>query len=132
MQDESSILKVSQSVRAQSVSGAVNGTAVDTAGYDEALVSVNVGTVSATGTLDVKVQESDASGSGFADITNAAFTQYTPSNHQKTEVGRIKLVGRKRYLRVVATQATAAALGSADIILCQAKTLPAQTPSWTV
>lgn len=132
MNDMASCLKVNQSIKAQSVSGTVNGTAVDCSGYDEAIIICDVGTIAATGTLDVKVQESDASGSGFADIASAAFTQFTPSNDDAIYVGRVKMVGRKRYLRIVAVQATAAALASVSIVLGQAKTMPAQTPAFTV
>lgn len=110
-------VKPVQSVRAQSVSGTVNGTGVDTAGFDEALAIFDCGTITASGTLDVKIQESD-NNSTFTDVSGAAFSQKTPSNDEAIYSGRIKCDGsRKRYLRAVAVQATAAALASVSFVL---------------
>lgn len=110
-------IKNVQSIPAQSVSGTVNGTGVDTAGYDEAIVVFDCGTIAATGTLDVKVQDS-ADNSSFADLSGAVFTQCTPSNDIAMYVGRIRCDGGvRRYLRAVATQATAAAAASVSFVL---------------
>lgn len=81
-----------------------NGTGVDTQAYTnsqghEYAAHLNVGTVTGTSpTLDVKVQESDASGSGYADISGATFAQKTAAG---TET--IYFRSNKRYVRVVAT-----------------------------
>jgi hypothetical protein len=104
--------------------GTVNGAAIDRRGFEEALVVVNSGTNGTGGTVDLKIQESDVSGSGFADIDGAAFTQITEANDNTVYVGRLDLVGRKRYLRVVATVATAACDLGVDVILGAAKELP--------
>ena len=104
--------------------GTVNGPAIDRKGFEEALVVVNSGTNGTGGTVDIKIQESDASGSGFADITDAAFAQITEANDNTVYVGRLNLVGRKRYLRVVATVGTAACYLGVDVILGAAKELP--------
>jgi len=104
--------------------GTVNGPAIDRKGFEEALVVVNSGTNGTGGTVDIKIQESDASGSGFADITDAAFAQITEANDNTVYVGRLNLVGRKRYLRVVATVGTAACDLGVDVILGAAKELP--------
>lgn len=42
--------------------GTVTGVGVDTKDYDEALIVVNVGTVSATGTADIHLEESSVLG----------------------------------------------------------------------
>lgn len=104
--------------------GTVNGAAIDRKGFEEALIVVNSGTNGTGGTADIKVQESDAAGSGFADVTGAAFTQITESNDNNVYVGRLNLIGRKRYIRVVATVATAACDLGVDVILAAAMELP--------
>jgi hypothetical protein len=102
----------------------VNGSAIDRLGFDEALVVVNSGTNGTNGTVNIKVQESDASTSGFADIAGAAFAQITEANDNTIYVGRLNLSGRKRYIRVVATVGTAACDFGVDVILSGAKELP--------
>lgn len=78
-----------------------NGTAIDLADTGPEFYGIlENGTTSGTSpTLDVKFQESDASGSGFADISGATFTQLTAAGAQ-----RILVRNRtKRYVRAVAT-----------------------------
>ena len=104
--------------------GTVNGPAIDRRGFEEALVVVNSGANGTNGTVDVKVQESDASDSGFADITGAAFAQITEANDNNVYVGRLNLTGRKRYIRVVAAVGTAACDLGVDVILGAARELP--------
>jgi len=104
--------------------GTVNGPAIDRLGFEDALVVVNSGTNGTNGTVDIKIQESDASDSGFADISGAAFPQITTDNDETIYVGRLKLTGRKRYIRVVATVGTAACAFGVDVILGKAEQLP--------
>jgi len=105
--------------------GTVNGTGIDTLGFNEALIIVNSGINGTSGTVDVKVQESDALASGYADISGAAFTQITESNDNTIYVGRVKLAdaGRKRYIRIVAVVATAACDAGVAVILGKAENL---------
>ena len=101
------------------------GPAIDRLGFEEALVVVNSGANGAGGTVDIKVQESDTTTDGdFADVSGAAFTQITEANDNNVYVGRLNLVGRKRYLRVVAVVGTAACDFGVEVILGAAKELP--------
>jgi hypothetical protein len=104
--------------------GTVNGPAIDRRGFEEALVVVNSGANGTGGTVNLKVQESDASDTGFADIAGAAFPEITEANDNTVYVGRFNLVGRKRYLRLVAVVGTAACDLGATVILGAAKQLP--------
>jgi len=94
-----------------------NGTGVDTRGYHQALVILNVGTV--TTSLDVKVQESsdDDTADSYADITGAAFTQVTTANDNAIYVARINLTGTERYIRIVGTGVGASCELAASVIL---------------
>ncbi len=63
---------------------------------------LNVGTVTSTGYLAVKVQESSTSAeAGFADISGAAFT--TTANAAKTGSEEIHFKATKRYIRALGT-----------------------------
>ena len=86
-----------------------NSLEIDTRGFQEALIILNAGTVAATSTLDVKVQDTSTTGLGYADMTSTAFVQVTPSNDEQIFVGRIKFNSytngtadkAERFLRVV-------------------------------
>ena len=98
--------------------GTDNSSAIDTAGYHQAMVVFNAGTVGSSGTVDVKVQESDASGGTYTDVSGAAFTQVTASNDDATYVGRVNLNGTKRFIRVVLTVGTAACVCRDAKMMC--------------
>lgn len=97
-------IKAVFSLRPQAATTTVNGSSVDTLGYNSAAVILEVGAVSGTSpTLDVKIQESDNGSTGWADVSGATFTQVTASNN--SQILRVEGLGtsRKRYLRSVAT-----------------------------
>lgn len=113
--------------------GTVNGPAIDTFGFSEAIVIVNAGTFT-TGTADIKVQESvDSAFTSPLDITGAAFTQITSANDDQVYKGVVKLrADRKKWIRVVSVVATAACLLSASVLLGKGESLIAQAPSFDV
>lgn len=74
------------------------GTAIDVLGQ-QAIVSLASGTNAATGTLDVKIQESD-DGTSWVDWTAGAFTQVTTTNDNATY--EKAYTGIKQYIRTVA------------------------------
>lgn len=83
---------------------ATNGTAVDCKERADDLVAiVQLGAMTGTHTCDVKMQESAASGSGFADISGATFTQ-TDQDSDNT-IATIGFKRTKRYVRAVVTTA---------------------------
>jgi len=91
--------------RPQTATSTVTGAAVDTMGYNDAMITLEVGTVSGTTpTLDGKIQESADGSTGWADITGATFTQVTASNStQKIRLNGLGVGSRKRYIRFVGT-----------------------------
>lgn len=92
-------------VRPVTATATVTGTGIDTMGYNDAMITLEVGVVSGTTpTLDGKIQESDTVGGTYADITGAVFTQVTASNStQKIRLGGLGVGGRKRFIRFVGT-----------------------------
>jgi len=95
-------VKIFEVLPAKTYNANTNGSAVDLRGYvgrGELRFFLSVGSVSGTSpTLDVKIQQSDSSSSGFADITGAAFAQVDAVGNQE-----IKVTPTKRYVRAVVT-----------------------------
>ena len=88
-------------------------TAIDCAGASYLEIPVQFGATDIAVTA-LKLEESDASGSGYADITGASFSAGSnvdgvalalPSatDDNQPHVFQVNLVGRKRYIRVVCT-----------------------------
>jgi thiamine monophosphate kinase len=99
---------------------------IDTIGYDHCTILVSLGATDIA-MAALKVQESDVSGSGFADITGATFASSLPSatDDNKIFAFYIDLRGRKRYLDMVATagDGTAGTFASAVAVLSRANQL---------
>lgn len=100
--------------------GTVNGTAIDLANRDAAVVVVHVG-VWTDGTHTPSMEESDASGSGFAAVAAAdtigSFAAIT-SNGSPATKQEVGYTGKKRYIRpvIVSSGTTTGALLGADVI----------------
>lgn len=96
----------------------LNGTGFSKHGFTTALVILATQTLGTAATVDVKVQESDVLGSGYADITGAAFAQKVKASHDNhIDVAEIDLRGRKKYLRVVAVTGAAASEFGVMVVL---------------
>jgi hypothetical protein len=133
----------SDSAVPQSFSGssAVNGSAVDTKGFNSAVIKASGAAASgspSTATLAVKLQESADGSTGWADALDTTGTAIgftlTVTAANASNLARIEALGttRKRYLRAVVTPAftsgtSPAALGFAEIVLGNPFSLPANT-----
>lgn len=105
---------------------------VDTLGFDSALVLISLGATGASGISALKLQESDASGSGYIDIVDfdgdATYTDIEGStlalpgagNDDEVWVVHIDLRGRKRYLKCVVDSATNASVLGVTAVLGRA------------
>jgi len=99
-------------------------TEVDTLGWDYLTVIVVTGNVAGNMSA-LKLQESDASGSGEADISGAAFTAPAATGGDNTRRACfIDLRKRKRYISTVATAAASATLIAVIGILSRAEKTP--------
>jgi hypothetical protein len=97
------------SVAPQSIGGAVNGTGVDLAGCESALIVLANGAATAAAT--VKVQES-SDNSSFTDVADSDLIGLTGNTsgvaQTASTVVKVSYVGTKRYVRVATTAGTAA------------------------
>lgn len=96
--------------------------AIDTRGFDYALLMVNLGVLDTTATLVIKVQECDTSGGTYTDITGATFTVDVDADDSTVAIGQIRLHGRERYFKVVGTYGGSASVAySASVLLMGAQ-----------
>lgn len=83
----------------------VNSTSVDCLGCEEVTFLVAAGTMAASSSLDVKVQQSsdDGVGDGFSDLEGTAATQISATDDDKMVAISIRNP-QKRYLRLAFTR----------------------------
>lgn len=77
------------------------GTGVDRLGFDSVVIDVEVGAEEGSPsarTLDISLEHSDASGSGYEALTGSAVVQITAASTRKRKT--VSLKGAKRYIRV--------------------------------
>lgn len=96
---------------------AADGTAIDTLGFGSVGFVINTGAVAGAGDFGVKIQESDASGSGFTDAAASAVQGTVPATLEAASVYKLGYAGFKRYVRLSLTKAggTSIALGAVAI-----------------
>ncbi len=122
-------IKVSASLLAAVYTASANGSVVDTLGFDTASVVISTGAIDLVGgdeTYSFKVQEGAlADGSDMADVSGATAT-VTAANQQKKIALNGLTTARKRYLRVVMTQAgaTSSLAVAAPIVLARGYNSP--------
>ena len=121
--------KVVQALKADSYSVAVATSAeIDTAGFAEAVVIFDAGTVGSSGTVDLIVRDCATSGGTYGDLTGAAFTQITATNDDTVYVGRIRLNSAtagttdkcERYIKIQADVKVAACDLGVTVLLLNA------------
>lgn len=110
----------------------VNGTVIDMAGYDGALIIATLGTLTATQVTKLKAQDGSQSGGGDqADIAGAETAAAADGDSNKALILDV-WQPRKRYLRPVLERGTAnAVLASIVVILYRGRVRPV-TPDATV
>ena len=118
-----------QSLRPQATTATRTGAEVDTLRYEGALFLISVG-LWTDGTHTVDIEESDTSGSGFADVAAADLQGTEPVINGATvdeQDYAVGYIGSKRYVRVniVVAGATTGAVIGASVMLAHAKVLPA-------
>lgn len=91
--------------------GTKNSAGLDCGGMEQATVILTTGTIEATGTLDVTIQDSDDDGAtdAYANVAGAVFSQKVDADDDMIYLGKIKCntAGVKRWLRIQAIAATA-------------------------
>lgn len=99
-------------------SASIDGIAVDLKGYNAAAFVVNTGAIASAGDFSAKLQESDASGSGYADVVAGFVDSNAPATLAASSSYKLGYRGNKRYVRVVLTKAggTSIAAGATAVL----------------
>ena len=112
-------------LRPQSITGATNGVAVDTAAVGTNFLSalLSVGAVNTLTSLDVKIQASPDGSTGWVDISGATFTQVTAANALQVIDFQLPTAASAsttayRYVRAVAAITGTSALAHCVVLGC--------------
>lgn len=107
-----------QAVASGSKNDGVDGASIDMKGFYSALFVVNTGTISGDGDFSFKVQESDETGSGFADVDADDVIGTAPATMAATSAYKLGYRGSKRFVRLAVTKAggTSIQLGAVAIL----------------
>jgi hypothetical protein len=123
-------IAVAHSIVPAAKTATATGSAVDLVGFDAAVAVISSGVIT-DGTHTPKLQESDASGSGFADVAagdlSGAFTAMaTGGGNGGSAIQEVGYLGAKRYIKVVVTVsgATTGGVYGASIVKGKPRTLP--------
>jgi hypothetical protein len=109
-----------------SASTTQTSTGIDVRGFGWLEVDLLVGVMTATGTIDLKLQGSDTLGGTYADITGAVMAQrVAATDGAKIYHGQLNLANRPKntssvdcnFIRVVCANATAASVVAVECIL---------------
>lgn len=104
--------------KASTSAGTANGPGIKVQGWRSALAVLDLGTLGASATVDVKLQESDALASGYTDITGGAFAQKVKASHDDAVAsGEVNVTLHKSYLRAVVTVGAASSVVGVHVLL---------------
>jgi predicted dinucleotide-utilizing enzyme len=93
-------MKVVQVHEPESRSADVLSAAIDTQGFEYALLIVSCGTLADTATLAVQVSTATASGGSYSDVSGALVSIDGSADDDSIFAGQIRLDGAERYLKV--------------------------------
>lgn len=125
MKNSLAYMKIVPTIVPQSANGtAVDGTGVDTSGFNTISVLFSAGAIGAADMDGVKIQHSD-NNSTWADVTGGAWTAPTQTDDNKVWLACIAAGGTlRRYVRVQADPGAVATLIAAYVFLADANQMP--------
>lgn len=115
MRDLYSSIKTALALAPAVQSATVNGVAVDLKGSGRVAIVVATGAIDGAGVFGAKLQESDASGSGFADVTAELVDSNAPAALAAASTYRLGYRGHKRYVRLVLTRASGTSIAAGAV-----------------
>lgn len=118
MRDLYSNIGVAQAIVPAVKTDAGDGAAIDLKGFNRVAFVVNTGAVAGSGDFGVKVQESDAADTGFADADAAVVDSNAPATLAASSAYKLGYRGHKRYVRLALTKAggTSIAAGAVAVL----------------
>ncbi len=118
MRDLASNIAVVTALSPAVQAASINGVAVDTKGYGSCAFVLTTGAIASAGDFGAKLQESDASGSGYTDVEAADQVGSFEATAGADATEKVSYIGHKRYVRIVLTKAggTSIAAGAVAIL----------------
>lgn len=117
MRDLISNVAVKQAIAPAVQAAAVDGSSVDTLGFNSLGFVINTGAIVGSGDFGLKLQDSD-DGATFADVVAAQVKGSVPATLVAASTYKLGYAGFKRYARLSATKAggTSIALGAIAVL----------------
>lgn len=97
---------------------AVNGLAVDLAGFGTAVAVINTGAIAGAGDFGVKLQHSDTSTSGdFVDVPASDVQGSVPATLTADSSFKLGYIGKKRFIRVAMSKAGGTSIAAGAVVI---------------
>lgn len=118
MRDLASNIAVVTALSPAVQAASVNGVAIDTKAFGSCAFVLNTGAIVGAGDFGAKLQESDVSGSGYADVAAGDQVGSFAATAVADTSAKVSYIGFKRYVRIVLTKAggTSIAAGAVAIL----------------
>lgn len=91
--------------------------AIDVRGFQSATVVINAGAIVGAGNFTPKLQESDASGSGYTDVIASDLIGAFPTALAADTAYRVGYKGNKRYLKTVLTLNSGTSIAASAVVV---------------
>lgn len=117
MRDIASNIAVVTALSPAVQAASINGVAVDTKGYGSVAFVLNTGAIASAGDFGAKLQESDASGSGYTDVDAADLVGAFEATAAADATDKVSYIGHRRYVRLVLTKAGGTSIAAGAIAI---------------
>lgn len=118
MRDLYSNIDPAMALKSTVAAASANGEAIKLEGFGRIAFVVNTGAIVGAGDFSLKLQESDASDTGFADVAAAQIDTNAPATVAADSVYKLGYRGFKPFVRLVLTKAggTSIAVGAVAVL----------------
>lgn len=117
MRDLSHNIGVVQALAPAVYAATTAGTAVDLLGFNSAALVINTGAIVSSGLYVVSLEESDASGSGFAAVAAGDMIGELPDALEASTTYKVSYIGNKRYLKATITKTSGTSIAAGAVII---------------
>ncbi|TIL94797.1 MAG: hypothetical protein E5Y73_09690 [Mesorhizobium sp.] len=117
MRDIYNNIDVDQAIIPAVYAATTAGAVVDLLGYNSAALVINSGAIAGAGLYVVSLEESDASGSGFAAVAAGDMQGTLPASLAADSVVKVGYLGHKRYLKATITKTSGTSIAAGAVIV---------------
>ena len=117
MRDIVSNIGVVQAVAPAVLTATNTSAAIDLLNFGSAAVVVTTGAIAGAGNFTPKLQESDASGTGYTDVAAGDLIGTFPAALEAATIYKIGYIGNKRYVRTVLTLNSGTSIAASAVVI---------------